>query len=911
MASTRFRIPLVRGQPISRLGLIDRLDKAIDEGVIVSVVAGAGYGKSTLLAQWANRRMATQPIAWIPVDRLDITPVQRTRALLESINALYPDEDPCDVDRICQSITRPDAAVDVAIDEIEALMNRREGPPLVWIWDDIHVIEQASVWIWLDHFLARMSEHVRIVMIGRTRPRLAHAGRLARGEMLEITEQDLRFSLEETTRLAEQTPHGFGDLSLEDMYRRTRGWVTGIKLLTAAGQGRDGLVDRPELFDFFAEEVLAGLPEELQLFLSKVSVLDVINPASAAHVARIDSSAAARLIDSLIQRNLFLSVVDPNRHEIRLHDLLRDCLQARLRGADGSGLADLHRLAAEFESDPVRGSRHWMVAGDLPRAIELLAQCPERLIKTGRIRLIEEALAQVLPGSALSTSGAVLYLRAWVLYHSMDFIAAAEHFEQSTSALRNAAMFDAMASAAIAGARAWSYAANIDASRHLLSGVNPEGLSLAVRAEYELEWAWLLTAIGDGQAGGERLALACELIERARSQDLIIRCVDRVRSQLLGIPGSVPAFENMHRCVESAGEAIDDVSRTHGRVIGAWAALWRGDIDRAESLLSSSLGSLSAWEPIRTLFVDLSVCGALLAQARNDFPRARALIEGLLTRRGALASTISASWDATYQWLLGRQCWQSGDVQGLRQSYARLLTLGQGMRWPFLATAVTHVESLMALSEQRHEEAATKLRAVVEQTRRFNVISICGDPRVELAFAYYQSNDHESARRYFEEAVLEVCDTGFLGPLLLEPLAVLQSLRPLVSSNHPRWASMTAIIDLACQLRGASMPLPLKVSIPSLMDVKSGGAMDRARGVGTEPLESGGVRLLPALTRLSERENEVMRCIVEGASNKRIAQRLNLSPHTVKRHVANILDKTDAHSRAALIALALSGHSAR
>ncbi len=780
MATNRFRIPIIRGQPIFRESLLDRIDNAIDEGVIVSVVASAGYGKSTLLAQWANRRAAVQPIAWISVDRLDSAPIQRTRALLESINALYPNDDPCDVDRICQSIASPNAGVDVAIDEIEALMAGRDGPPLVWIWDDIHVIQQTAVWAWLDHFLTRLSEHVRIIMLGRNRPRLAHAGRLARGEMIEITEQDLRFSREETALLIGQTPGEINETSVKTVFQRTRGWVTGIKLLAASGPGRPGPVDRPELFDFFAEEVLSELPIPLQQFMSAISVLDVISPASAAHVAGVDETAAAGLIDGLIQRNLFVTVLDSSRREIRLHDLLRDCLQTRLIKADRNGLIELHRLAASFETDPVRGSRHWLEAGDLMRAIELLAQCPERLIKSGRIRLIDDALARVVPGSPLAASGPVLFLQAWSRFTILDLPRSAELFELAANAFRALNASDQMASAAIMAARTYSYAVDIDAARRLLSGVNRDDLTPATRAEYDLECAWQLTAIGQAQAAGEQLAQAIELIEHARSDDSLIRCVDRLRTHFFGIPGSATTFERMHRLIEAAGDSIDDVSRTHGRVIGAWAALARGDVERAESLLSAALDSLSAWVPIRTTFVDVSICGALLAQIKGDFARAKSLIEGLLVRTPVTDGHVSAGWDVTYLWLLGRLDWQAGDHRAMMQTYARLLTGSKGSRWPFLDLAITHFEGLIALHENRHEEALGKLKAVADQNASFSVISILGDLRIELALAHQQGADNKSAWEFFERALLEVCDTGIIGPLLLCPVAALRRLRPLI-----------------------------------------------------------------------------------------------------------------------------------
>ncbi len=122
---------------------------------------------------------------------------------------------------------------------------------------------------------------------------------------------------------------------------------------------------------------------------------------------------------------------------------------------------------------------------------------------------------------------------------------------------------------------------------------------------------------------------------------------------------------------------------------------------------------------------------------------------------------------------------------------------------------------------------------------------------------------------------------------------------------------MTAILELVERLRGSAGSPPLEAARQSPQ--QSTGIKTEDRNVAqTEPHSASLVsKMDPRLAKLSEREYEVLGLIAEGASNKRIAQRLNLSPHTVKRHVANILDKADAHSRAALISLALSGQPVR
>lgn len=77
-------------------------------------------------------------------------------------------------------------------------------------------------------------------------------------------------------------------------------------------------------------------------------------------------------------------------------------------------------------------------------------------------------------------------------------------------------------------------------------------------------------------------------------------------------------------------------------------------------------------------------------------------------------------------------------------------------------------------------------------------------------------------------------------------------------------------------------------------------------GIEVEPPEEPATDGAMAETELSEREIEVLRLVALGLSDREIADRLVLSPHTVHRHVANVRMKLRLPSRAAATA-----HAAR
>jgi NarL family two-component system response regulator LiaR len=65
---------------------------------------------------------------------------------------------------------------------------------------------------------------------------------------------------------------------------------------------------------------------------------------------------------------------------------------------------------------------------------------------------------------------------------------------------------------------------------------------------------------------------------------------------------------------------------------------------------------------------------------------------------------------------------------------------------------------------------------------------------------------------------------------------------------------------------------------------------------------------LTPTAELTDREQEVLRLLVEGLNNNQIAERLVVSRSTVKFHVSSILAKLEVSSRTEAVAIALRSH---
>ena len=59
------------------------------------------------------------------------------------------------------------------------------------------------------------------------------------------------------------------------------------------------------------------------------------------------------------------------------------------------------------------------------------------------------------------------------------------------------------------------------------------------------------------------------------------------------------------------------------------------------------------------------------------------------------------------------------------------------------------------------------------------------------------------------------------------------------------------------------------------------------------------------IVELTDRERDVLRFMVQGYTNRQIAEALNITPNTVKKHVDHILQKLEVSNRAAAVAVAL------
>jgi DNA-binding SARP family transcriptional activator/tetratricopeptide (TPR) repeat protein len=398
--------PALRSETLERPRLLDWL-RSKTHGRVVLVLADAGFGKTTLLADYSRRtrlptlwyRLDEQDRDWIPfLNHLVAAGREHSPAFAPQTAALLADAGPDGPDR--------DDVLDAFLLELSAIATA--GALIVF--DDFHLVDDSpDVRHITREILARAPDRVTVVIASRRLPTVPLGRLRALGEVNELQTDDLRFDLRETTQLFNQT---FGrDLDgevLAELANRTEGWIASLHLVQAALRDRSpseirrfirGLsgADR-ELYDYLAEEVVGDLPPDLQQFLMETSVLQVITPELAGAASGLEPESVHRLTSAAERLTLLSrSTAYPRTHQ-RYHPLVREFLEARLRSIDGVGrVLELHRRVADTARriDWRIAAHHYREGGDIDSMLDVVGGAIPAIMGNGQYALAEAFIATV------------------------------------------------------------------------------------------------------------------------------------------------------------------------------------------------------------------------------------------------------------------------------------------------------------------------------------------------------------------------------------------------------------------------------------------------------------------------------------------------------------------------------------
>ena len=381
LLATKLHVP--RPQPgfVPRPRLVEALGQGLARGRVL-VCAPAGFGKTALLADWADN--GGRPVAWLSLDGGDSDPARFWRYVMAALDRVRPGL-PGRVGPLPSH--SPEGLVMALINDLAA----DPGPDeVLLVLDDYHLVDSGLVHESVAFLLENLPPGLRVVVSGRADPPLPLARLRARGQLAELRAADLRFIPEEAASLLEEAAGpGLPAAAAEALVARTEGWAAGLQLAGLSLRGHADPAGFAAAFsgshrfvlDYLADEVLDGQPGQVRAFLLETSVLERL---SGELCDAVTGRAGGQAMLADIERaGLFLVPLDEVRGWWRYHHLFADLLRARLQAEQPGRVQALHRAAAAWceEHDLADDAvRHALAAGDAAWAARVVERHVETLL---------------------------------------------------------------------------------------------------------------------------------------------------------------------------------------------------------------------------------------------------------------------------------------------------------------------------------------------------------------------------------------------------------------------------------------------------------------------------------------------------------------------------------------------------
>ena len=438
--AAKLRPPSLGPRYLPRPRLTDKVEKS-GSFRLALVSAPAGSGKTTLLSEWylelRERQVAT---AWLSLDAYDNEP---RRFLVHLVSAIQAARSDIGKEALVYLTANPDILVE---DVVESLVHDfgTTNSPIVAFLDDYHEIRDRTIHAVMEFLLRYAPPNVRFVMGTRRDPRLPIERLRARGEVLEIGWDDLRFNVDETKAyLTEACRLPLSDDQVRVLRRRTEGWITGLQLAAMAFTGGEDAGRFTDSFsgaqrnitDYLLEGVFRRQSAAVRQFLMKTAILDrLTSPLCDMLTGRRDGQ---HMIETLESGNLFLFGLDDQRRWYRYHHLFAEFLRNRLRAEHPEEIASLHDRASEwYEKNGIltEAVRYAIAGNRIDRAARLLETAGRALYRQGDFKELRRWI-ETLPEESVRRSPVLCALHAWALGYLGEFDRARRRIECAGTAM--------------------------------------------------------------------------------------------------------------------------------------------------------------------------------------------------------------------------------------------------------------------------------------------------------------------------------------------------------------------------------------------------------------------------------------------------------------------------------------------
>ncbi|MCU6664984.1 HTH-type transcriptional regulator MalT [Silvania hatchlandensis] len=841
------------------------------------VTSPAGYGKTTLISQWASGK---SDLGWYSLDEGDNQQERFASYLIAAIQQATNGH--CVTSEVMVQ-KRQYASLSSLFSQLFIELAEWHRP-LYLVIDDYHLITNPVIHESMRFFLRHQPENLTLVILSRNLPQLGIANLRVRDQLLEVGSQQLSFTHQEAKqffdcRLTSPIEVAESSRLCDDV----AGWATALQLIALSARHNNSPaqqsarrlagINASHLSDYLVDEVLDSVDQATRQFLLKSSLLRSMNDALIVRVTGEDNGQMR--LEEIERQGLFLQRMDDSGEWFNYHPLFGSFLRQRCQWELASELPDIHRAAAESwmaQGFPSEAIHHALAAGDAHMLRDILLNHAWSLFNHSELALLEESL-RALPWESLLENPRLVLLQAWLMQSQHRYS------EVNTLLARAEQEMKSEMDAALHGEF------NALRAQVAINDGNPdEAERLAMGALEELPLAHFYSRIVATSVHGEvlhckgdltrSLSLMQQTEQMARRHDVWHYALWSMiqQSEILFAQGFLQAAWETQ---EKAFNLIRDqhleqlpmhefLLRIRAQLLWAWARL-----DEAESTARHGVDVLSAFQPQQQL-----QCLGLLVQcslARGDLDNARNHLNRLENLLGN--GQYHSDWVSNADKVRVIYWQMTGDKKSAA-NWLRQTPKPEFANNHFLQSQWRNIARAQILLGE-FEPAEIVLEELNENARSLRLMSDLNRNLLLQNQLYWQAGRKNDAQRVLLEALQLANRTGFISHFVIEGETMAQQLRQLIQLNtlpeldQHRAQRILREINQHHRHKFAHFD---ETFVERLL---------------THPEVPELIRTSP----LTQREWQVLGLIYSGYSNDQIAGELAVAATTIKTHIRNLYQK--------------------
>jgi LuxR family maltose regulon positive regulatory protein len=922
LLNIKIKIPPLGRTILQRPLLHENLHRSLMDGnyftrQLTLISAPAGFGKTTLARQFIADRKELS--AWFSIDSGDNERGRFWRYMISSLQAIKKDLGKGTLEMEESAIQAADAEETAEMFLAPLLNDLLEMDELIMmVLDDYHLIDNSVINNDMAFFIENLPPTLHLVVTTRSEPPWPLARWMARGHMIDVRQKNLRFSLDESSAFFRKIKGcKLENSDIKMLYGKTEGWITGLQLAAISLTNTENIKsfidtfagNSRHVFHFLSDEVLSSQPDVIREFLLKTSFLErFCAPLCCAVTGNQNSTELIKMLEA---SNLFLTPLDEQERWYRYHPLFADLLLHHLNKCGPEILKELHEKAAAWfleEDEPGEALRHSLKAGNLVQSASLLDENLDQILLTEGALLIIECL-DAFPDEVLKEYPRLAVHKAWFLMVQRGKEASLQPLELADSLAANVDSDVSNFQGMLSVVKAYYSIYNHD----FKSALHEAEKALKLLPEDSYYWRAKVGIIsGDARlfTGNPKGAYPYYCDAKHNNQAygnsyLVISAGFKIATTLCYLG----RLDESEKITDELLELAEDERLNNAPRVGLlWTlkgelARERGKLAEAEDYIDKGL---LISEPEKPSFSWNSLFKTALFFSKKDYQSALETIDTIkkLHRKYALPDFIllpATAWKARILLAQGKairaeeELSQPGILPEAKE-------IKGGLEFGFLVLC-----RLLIVKAKDYTEAARLIDLVEKVSRAGENYRVLMETLLLKAVVQERSGYLEKAVKTLKKVLEKAFNAGYYR-LFLDEGEVLSSIfKRLIAELDSRSIETAAEIETYAR----SIYRDLLFVEEDQDRFEKGLTHDSSTTTGQSDLErqyAPAGKTLPGATvpveKLSARELEVLMLLGRGMSNQQIAEKLYLSPGTVKWHASNTYGKLEVRSRAEAVAVA-------